>query len=339
MSPHFLHVPITYEGLVVESTSRCNAACGMCYQGAGARGSDFIGDHALTVDEVRAVVDDAVRIPSLRPRFHISGGEAFIKVADAVHMLRAARAAGFTELSATSNAYWAVDWFKARTFATLLRQAGLDRLEISWDIWHQPWIPPLAIAHALRACHAAGIETNLRLLSTRDHPLEEALDLLEPGAVALTTVISSGPVFAVGRGAQLPRDTIHDLGDDGACHSALNLTVNARGDVFPCCAGFDQTQAALFGNVRDTPIHEIAEAMNHSLLLRVVVFEGIGALRPILEQCGVHDLEPHYTGICHMCWDIFSRPERVRALVRWFDDLQERALSRALASSADEVAA
>jgi hypothetical protein len=31
-----------------------------------------------------------------------------------------------------------------------------------------------------------------------------------------------------------------------------------------------------------------------------------------------------------MCWDIFSKPERVALLTRHFDALQTRALSRAL---------
>ena len=338
MTPHFLHAPITYDGLVVETTSRCNASCGMCYQGAGAKGSDYIGDHALTVDEVRQVIADATRVRSLRPRFHVSGGEAFIKVNDTVSLLRSARVAGYTEVSATTNAYWAADWFKAKAFARMLRQAGLNRLEISWDAWHQPYIAPMAIDNCLRACHAAGIDSNLRLLTTRDHSAEEALDLLDYGALGLATVLSSGPVFAVGRGAVLDRDTLYPLDDTGSCHSALHLTVNAKGDVYPCCAGFDQTGAALFGNVKQTPISQIADAMNHSLLLRFVVFEGISSLRPILEACGVDDLEPVYTGICHMCWDVFSRPERVERLVRYFDELQTRALARALDDSAREAA-
>jgi hypothetical protein len=330
MTPHFLHSPLTFDGLVVETTSRCNAACGMCYQGAGAHGSDYIGDHALAVPEIQKVIAEASLIPSLRPRFHISGGETFIKVKDAVNVLKSAQIAGFTDISATTNAYWAADCFKAKAFAAVLRQSGLNRLEISWDIWHEPFISPGAVNNCIRACHAAGIATNLRLLTTADHSAQEALDLLDYGALDLVTVVSSGPVFAVGRGADLPRETLLPLDDSGSCHTALHLTVNARGDVFPCCAGFDQSGAALFGNVRDTPIWQIAEAMNHSLLLRFVVFEGISSLRPILEACGVTDLDPSYTGICHMCWDIFSRPERVALLVRHFDALQSRALASAL---------
>jgi hypothetical protein len=338
MTPHFLHSPITYEGLVVESTSRCNAACGMCYQGAGARGSDFIGDHALTVPEIQKLVAEATLIPSLAPKFHLSGGEAFIKVTDAVNVIESARIAGYTEISATTNAYWAADTFKARALATLLRQAGLNRMEISWDIWHQPYIAPVAVNNALRACHAAGIDTNLRVLATADHTVEEALDLLDFSALGLTTLLSSGPVFAVGRGAGLARDSILGGNESGSCHTALHLTVNAKGDVSPCCAGFDQTGAALFGNVKSTPIWKIAEAMNHSLLLRFVVFEGISSLRDVLRANGVDDLDPSYTGICHMCWDIFSQPDRVAILVRHFEALQSRALARAIEGRAKEAA-
>ena len=330
MTPHFLHSPITYGGIVIESTSRCNAACGMCYQGAGAKGSDYIGDHALSVSEIQQVIADATAIPSMRPKFHIAGGEAFIKVKDCVNVIKSAQIAGYADISATTNAYWAADWFKAKELCRALRQSGLNRLEISWDVWHQPFIAPHAVDNCIRACHGVGIETNLRLLTTKDHSAEEALDLLDYRAVDLVTMLTSGPVFPVGRGQQLAPETIYSMGEAGSCHSALHITVNAKGDVFPCCAGFDQTDAA-FGNVRTSRISDIAEKMNNSLLLRFVVFEGISSLRPILEQCG-ESLEDEYAGICHMCWDIFSKRERVVKLHRYFDDLQTRALKRALRS-------
>lgn len=339
MSPHFLHAPLTFDALVVETTTRCNAACGMCYQGAGAKGSDYLGDAALAPDEVARLVTQAARIPSLRPRFHLSGGEAFIHLDDCLRLFRHARDAGFSDVSATSNAYWAADVMKARTLAKRLRQSGLGRLEISWDIWHQPWISPSAVSNAITACHAAGVDTTLRLLTTRDHTVEEALALLDPGAVARATVISSAPVMAVGRATQLPRDTIYGSGEQGSCHHVLNLTVNARGDVSPCCAGFDQTGAALFGNVRQEALDEIAAAMNQSLLLRLVVFEGLGALRPLLQAAGIDDLDAAYTGICHMCWDVFSRPERVQRLEAHLEALQARALDHALHGADDRAEA
>ena len=34
-TPDRFLLPMMFNGLVVESTTRCNAKCGMCYQGAG----------------------------------------------------------------------------------------------------------------------------------------------------------------------------------------------------------------------------------------------------------------------------------------------------------------
>lgn len=330
MSPRdrFL-LPLSYNTLVVESTSRCNARCGMCYQGAGPKGSDFLGDAALGVDDIHRVLGSAARMPSLQRRFHLSGGEALMKVDECLDIFRAARDLGFTDISCTSNVYWAVNLFKARALAERLRDAGVLRIEISWDHWHGPYIAVQAINNAIRACAAADIAVNLRVLTTRSHSAEEALAMLSPGAMAKATQITSAPVYQVGRALEIPTSDIYETSEDATCHTALNLTVNARGDVSPCCAGFDQTGASLFGNVRERDLADIAEAINRSLLIRMVVFEGVSSLRPILALLG-EDTKERYTSICGMCFEVFSDPRKVEKLTRFFEQLEADALADAI---------
>ena len=120
-------LPLTYNTLVVESTSRCNAKCGMCYQGAGPRGSDYIGDAALTVDDIQRVLRSAATMPALHKRFHLAGGESFIKLDECVEVFAYAAHIGFLDISCTTNAYWAADILKAYRIAQRLRDAmGLE---------------------------------------------------------------------------------------------------------------------------------------------------------------------------------------------------------------------
>ena len=321
-----------FNGLVVESTTRCNAKCGMCYQGAGPKGSDYLGDAALGVDEIRRAMDQARPLPSLNKRFHLAGGEAFIAVDDCVELFSHASATGWTDVSCTTNAYWAADMMKARRLAARLRDAGLLRAEISWDYWHGPHIPPQAINNALQALAANDVDVTLRILTTRTHSFEEALAMLSPAALARVPVVSSAPVYQVGRGLGMSDDDIYPGDPDAACHSGLNLTINARGDVFPCCAGLDQTRA-LFGNIRERSLADIAEDINRSLLVRLVVFEGINALRPILRLLG-ESIRDEYSSICSMCFDVFSDTARVDRLMRFFADLEADALREALQAQA-----
>ena len=320
-------MPVSFQGLVVESTSRCNAKCAMCYQSAGPQGSDNWGKSALTPERIEEVLRDAFTIPSLEHRFHLAGGEAFLNVGDCLRLFAYARGVGYTDITTTTNAYWASTPAKAHTVCHAARQAGLLRMEISWDHWHLDHIKPDMVSNALDACATVGISTILRILTTRGHSAEEALGLLRPDSLAVATEIQSGPVFPTGRAERtIPVSEIFYGGNlSSTCHGVLHLTVNAWGKVYPCCAGADQTEGLAFGNVNETPIYEIAERMNQSRLLRTLVFQGVGALLPILSDAGI-DIGTRFSSICHACWSVFSHPDRAEIVHRHFADL-ERDLS------------
>ena len=203
-------------------------------------------------------------------------------------------------------------------------------MEISWDYWHQPYVPGEAVSNCLEACDEFEIEADLRILCTKSHSYTEALSFLRPDALARASRISGGPVFATGRAAKtIPAEDFHRQNNiEGNCHSVLNLTVNARGNVYPCCAGLDQTDY-VFGNVREDSLVTIAERLNRSPVIRTVVFAGIASLVPLLERAGI-DVGREYNGICHMCWSIFSNPDCIRALDAEIEAATRRALRRAI---------
>ncbi|HEY8378365.1 MAG TPA: radical SAM protein [Nannocystis sp.] len=336
----FFTMPLTFSSLVVESTNRCNARCGMCYQSAGPKGSDWAGKRSLSVPEIEKVLREAVQIPSLNRRFHLSGGEAFLDIEGTVHLFEVAAEAGFLDITAVTNAFWARPAARARALTRRIRAAGVTSLEISWTYWHSQHVAAEAVSNALEACRDAGIETNLRVLTTRSHSIEEALSLLRPEAAECATRITSGPVFATGRAAvELdPADLWQTRGSlDESCHSVLNLTVNALGNVFPCCAGIDQTDTFLFGNIRELSIVDIAERMNRSPVVRLIVFRGIRSLVPILTEAGI-DIGDNFNNICHMCWSIFSRKENAQAIDAWFERAALRNIERVVRLLESEAA-
>jgi len=325
-------MPMRYNGLVVETTNRCNAKCGMCYQSAGPRGSDVLGRATIQIEVLERCIREAVKIPTLTPRFHLAGGEAFIHLNECFHLFRMAADCGYLDITGTTNAYWGNSTSRATEVATQLRECGCTSMEISWDYWHMPFISAKAVSNALLACRDAGVDTNLRVLTTRSHGLAEALGALDPIAMAGANRISSGPVFPTGRAAKtIPREDIHasKSGIGGACHATLNLTVNSFGEVFPCCAGFDQTKSYLFGNIHSESIVTIAERINSDPIARTIVFGGVSSLLPILKRAGI-DLGDNYSNICHLCWTIFSSDKSVAALRAHVEARRQSALEDAL---------
>ena len=327
-------LPIPYNGLVIENTTRCNAKCAMCYQSSGPKGSDLFGKVELTSDELRRVISEAAHIPVVKSRCHLAGGESFLDISQCLLVFAHAREAGFEDISTTTNAYWANSVAKAREVCHNARKNGLLRMEISWDYWHSPFISPAAVANCIDACFEEGVKTNLRVLSTKRHSAQEALEAIRRDTLSRCDEVSCGPVFPTGRAEKtIPKDEIFYKGNlANVCHGVLNLTVNATGKVYPCCAGADQTDALAFGNIKNDSLQTIVERMDRSLLLRALVFLGPGSFLGILKEHGVDFAGPH-SNICHLCWDIFSNAEHMSTVSSHLERLEQDVLGAFVSSA------
>lgn len=317
--------PLTYNCLVVESTTRCTAKCSMCYQSSGPKGSEPLGDNQLSTATIKKVIKEAINIPTLKPHFHLAGGEAFLNIPSCIECFEEAKKHGYTEISATTNAYWAKDEKKAARVCRDLRDAGLTRMEISWDAWHLDFIPVSAVNNCIKSAYDNNIQIILRILSTKKESAEAAILMIDSEALSCVDSVCCVPVMHTGRAIQtIPESEIFNTKNVGySCHSMLNLTINASGNVFPCCAGFDQTKTVQFGNVKDSSIIDIAESMNSSLLLRFLVFSGAGSVVPILEDAGF-ELGRDFSSLCNLCWSIFSNQEMAETIKNYFQKLQEK---------------
>jgi len=320
--PLLQSMPISYNSLVIENTTRCTAKCSICYQSVGPNGADEGGLLSLSSQTMEKVIEDAIQMLNLQPRFHLGGGESFLNPEECIHLFQVAKTAGYREISAVTNAFWAKSKRKAKKLAHQFRHAGLLRIEISWDYWHASYITPSAINNAIKACHNADIEITLRVLSSKYHHAKEALSFLDSDICNLVDVIICSPLMHTGRAKKhIYQEDIYSSDDlSVACHHSLNLTINPSGYVSPCCSGFDQTNTIIFGNIHDESIVTIANRMNRMLLLRMLVFQGISSLLPILEDCGI-DKKTNATSICQLCWDIFSDKTSAFTIKEYFDKL------------------
>src|ERR1700761_5115375 len=80
----------------------------MCYQAAGPKGSEIRGDNHLPLEVVKRVISEAAELPELvGDRVHVSGGESFLNFAEMIDLFSHAKAAGFGNVGATTNAFWA----------------------------------------------------------------------------------------------------------------------------------------------------------------------------------------------------------------------------------------
>ncbi|MET1410918.1 radical SAM/SPASM domain-containing protein [Roseibium sp. HPY-6] len=326
--------PMRFNSLVIETTTRCNAKCAMCYQSVGPKGSDNWGIHELKRDTLMRVIDDAIHIPNLHKRLHISGGEAFLDTKLVIALLSRGRDVGYDEITLTTNAYWGKSPEAADKICRQLLDCGVTDMEISWDYWHTDYIKAERVVNVLRAARKHSVKTTLRVLTSKSHSAGEALSLLGEGWKEADSVMW-GKVFGTGRAAtKLGPAELHPetLAPGETCHNFLNLTVNAKGDVFPCCAGLDQTDHVGLGQVHEEPISRIAERMSNNLWLRKLVFEGVVAIEEVVKESGYAFEPEENTGMCTRCWSVFrdqGATEIVKAHGRKIGrEIVERALRR-----------
>ena len=173
--PAYSFMPITFKSLVIELRLPVTRNVPCVIRNLGRRAPINGATNSLSLNEMEQAITSASQIDELQKRFHLAGGEAFMKLGDCIRLFDHARAAGFADLTTTTNAFWARSDSRAREIIKELRSVGLSAIELSWDVWHAPYVHVDAIIHCIKSSFDAGIRTNLRILTTKSHPAGEAL--------------------------------------------------------------------------------------------------------------------------------------------------------------------
>jgi hypothetical protein len=246
-------------------------------------------------------------------RIHISGGEPFGDWPRLIELARQAKAEGLGPLQKVeTNAFWAEDAAIVRDRLKALDEAGMGKLVISTDPYHQAFVP---IAKVRLAAAVAGevLGENRVQVRWRDW-LTEGFDTggLEDRAWAdlVSHYASRGRDRLCGRAAETltPHLRLKPLREfaDEPCHQTLlrsrHVHIDPQGCVMPgTCAGLVLGLAGrggiaeiwrrLWTDYADRPV------------LGTLAQRGPTGLLELAESAGF--VPPAgYAGKCHLCWDI-----------------------------------
>jgi hypothetical protein len=93
------------------------------------------------------------------------------------------------------------------------------------------------------------------------------------------------------------------------------------------------TESLASGNVNQDTLAQTVFKMKTDRTIRQVIHGGTGALIPLVRELGYGDrLKPHYSSICHLCWDIFKDDEVAGAVRKHFEEEALRDAIRLLES-------
>jgi len=215
-------------------TWRCPAACAHC----GVESSPS-NRTRLDRDLARKAVLAAARF-SPPPRLSFTGGEPFVEVQALHDLVALARDHGMSSEVVTSAA-WVADETRCEATLMRLKAEGLVTLCVSYDRFHEDFIPRWKVGAVVRAGLRVGLKVVLKTIVDPDEPSGEAAFAERLGLTAdeiARCVINGQPLSAIGRAADFVDAAAPVVAKPagGACAFAgRNPTVSPAGKLYPCC--------------------------------------------------------------------------------------------------------
>ncbi|GAB3250597.1 radical SAM protein [Chitinimonas naiadis] len=243
-------------------------------------------------------------------RLSFTGGEPFLRY-DNMLALASYGAKHGLNFGVVTNGRWAVSEVVIENKLDALIQQGLDLLVISYDRYHQAFVPDERIALLLRV--AAGLNLAVHLYVSRDDatPIPTLKQqLMDKFSLALHEV-SVRDVVPLGHGAALPISmaamSYFDLDTECPARNEYNLWPD--GELLPCCSAGTHAGLSL-GNLHRESIDSLIAKRRASRLMGMLHRHDLAELVVRLpEPMQVRLASAAYVSACHLCHAILSEPD------------------------------
>jgi len=313
--------------LVFSVTYDCPITCKYCVTESG----PWDGP-ALDASFMIGVINEARALGNLLSVV-FTGGEPLLKRSAVEQTLRHARQHKLWTRIVT-NSFWAVTPEVAFQTLDELKQAGLCEINLSCDDLHQEHIPLERVRNAYQAARLLDLPiliAHKQVKGARITPASLAqflgaklTEFKEGGDNPKTDLYSSSLTVPVGYGADWldPEDYIVYPSGQAAwsspCSSILSsIIISPAKEVRICCGMIAQRVPELsIGSLEHQSLAEIVCDGNTDLIANWLALEGpFGIMSFIHGKAPQIKFQERYVNHCHLCNDIFTRPE-VREAIR-----------------------
>lgn len=325
-----------YNTLGIQVTNTCNMACGHCITDSSphARGD-------LTWQQIEAAVRSAA--PQV-DGVCVTGGEPLLRRDVTLRTIRLTRELGLRS-SMVSNGYWTRTADEARATWHELETAGLQKLAVSFDRFHDRIINGRTLDVLLATGANTSIEIQVQYCGDRG---DQAYRVAEATAAHHGVTLVTAEVLPFGRGRALAirRDVNLAAVPDAPCGVAVRPVLTPEGELFTCCGpargAADHSPLRLRTRAADDVGAALAVGATNPIL-NLIHTKGPRALfdrlSPVLrERVSKRLLDG---SICSLCRAITDDSDAVRELEATLerDRLRLVALSAVMRTAQDELAA
>jgi hypothetical protein len=248
----------------------------------------------------------------------ITGGEPFYEFS-ALSDLSSALAGQGAAVTVITSAFWATSERKARE--VLRRIPGVQRLVISFDRFHEEWVPREQIRHAYFSARALHIEARVRLVRAAT-PTDADIELGQyVESFAANDDIEYQRLISYGRASQGIAEAGYSSSRRERCPST-GPHIGADGAVTPCCnsiISIEGPHPLVLANVTEDSPRQICDNVSNSLLLLMMRVLGAAWIREILRNGGAVENLSLLDGmsVCDLCFVACRHPDAGRSLADW----------------------
>lgn len=298
--------------------NKCTAKCDFCTNDSSPKGKIH-----LASETCKQLVRQAKELGFNRVGF--SGGEPFLYRELLLELTEIAESHSLGFVIAT-NGYWGKNPQEAETLMLQLRQRGLTKLQLSYDVEHAKYVKVNAIYNVLKACKSAGIPV---ILYSAYYPGEKRIHELLDLSDFKNVEINEGEVMRVGRARNNVVKFISKTADTspiGQCPKLLQMTVNFDGEIYPCCSVGSFSSGLSIGNVTSHKLDDLSKSILAKTFVSYLQNHDATWIAKEIEK----DTGLICNSVCELCHVIHSEKE----LLKKYSSIAEEAMLEAFFQNA-----
>lgn len=251
----------------------------------------------------------------------ITGGEPFLNENLVFDIIHAVHLSG-KRVTCITNGFWGASYEIAREKIQTLYQLGLDALSISYDEFHEEFIPIERIKNILLAVVQIPIRLFFNMSVTKVKTSQRILSELND--YLLGVPITRFSVASIGNAKKLDKNTFYyklDIEGSMMCSEpGSGMVIHHDGYVYPCCSPLVFDTILRVGSIKEFTIDELSKKFHKNLILFIIKKEG---LKWFVDKCRNKDyniFKEKYISTCELCGQLFSDNQVIEMI---HDDIKE----------------
>ena len=251
-------------------TNICNINCKHCFISKALPQKRM--EKMLFTKIIKEICKEKNRIKSVS----ISGGEPMLFLDEIVNLIKANKFEQELSFSISSNASWATTMVESNRICSELSSINVNRLEISYDLFHAEFVDIINVFNAVKAAQKLGITIYIvfSVANGFDYlPLYvELCKIIDKKKIILQHVANYGNAKQYGLDCILPISAF----EDKRCYQILNPCIDYNGDFYACCGAntLKQDTPLYIGNIYSGSFKDLTERMNRNLKIQQILKEG-----------------------------------------------------------------